>query len=181
MNSPWPAVREMLIVHRGYDGQRLNEFIGRGRRGAEPGGLRSAAYLKYLRTPGSFSLQFNAEDQRVLTIEPYHIIEFWLRDSYGGPEYQRFLDSLPDYRKDPDRPGWYRDYHGFVMTEPVLDQRRDGTYHSTIYGRNQNDWLYSEYIDYVPGSPQTRKNGPAETVAKEITNENIGPGAGQSE
>lgn len=174
----WPAIRDMLVVHRGYAGEKINEFISRGRRAPEPGGLRSAGYEKNLRTPGSFLLEFNAQDQRVLTLLPYHTIEFWLRDSYGNNEYALFLASLPDYQKDPLRPGWYRDFSGFLMTAPILLQAADGTYTSQFYGRGLNDWLYSEYIDYTPGAPQTRKNGPAETVAKQMVDENIGPGAG---
>lgn len=169
---------DMLILQRGYAGELLNAFTTRGRRTPEPGGLRSATYLKYLRTPGSFSLQFNAHDQRVLSLRPYHLVEFWLRDGYNDLAYQQFLASLPAYAKDARMPGWYRDFTGLVLTEPRLEQEADGSYSSWIYGRGLNDWLYSEYIDYPPGQPQTRKNAPAETVAKELVNENIGPGAG---
>ena len=99
-------------------------------------------------------------------------------DGYNDLAYQQFLASLPAYAKDARMPGWYRDFTGFVLTEPRLEQENDGSYSSWIYGRGLNDLLYSEYIDYPPGQPQTRKNAVAETVAKELVNENIGPGAG---
>lgn len=174
----WPAVRDLLIVHRGYAGEKLNEFVGRGRRTPEPGGLQASEYLKYLRSPGGFTLRFNAQDRRVMTMRPFHIIEFWLRDTYSDIESVNFLASLPAYQKDAARPGWYRDFTGFLMTEPELSQSRDGTYVSVFYGRGLNDLLYNEYIDYAPGTPQTNKTDPAETVAKEMVDENIGPGAG---
>ena len=111
---------DMLILQRGYAGELLNAFTTRGRRTPEPGGLRSATYLKYLRTPGSFSLQFNAHDRRILSLRPYHLIEFWLRDGYNDLAYQQFQASLPAYAKDARMPGWYRDFTGFVLTEPRL-------------------------------------------------------------
>jgi len=174
-------MQQLLIVHRGYDGSKLNEFIGRGRRAPSPGGLRYAGYYKRPRTPGSWTMGFNAQDERVLTIKPYHLMEFWLRDMFGGAEYQTFLNNLPAYQKDPLRPAWYRDFTGLVLTEPELNQQSDGYYTSTVMGRGLNEWLYSEPIDAAPGTAEADKSGAAETVAKEYVDENIGPGAGLDE
>jgi hypothetical protein len=181
--SPTPYRRgaartDLLVVHRGWDGAKLNEFIGRGRRASNPGGMRYCGYDKRLRTPGSWILGFNAHDERVLDFRPYHIVEFWLRDGFGGDEYDAFLASLPAYRKDPFRPQWYRDFTGFVLTYPELDQTADGAYVSTLRGRGLNEWLYSEYIDYAPGTSEAEKSSASETVAKEYVDENIGPNAG---
>jgi len=167
-----------LVVHRDYDGNKIAEFVGRGRRTPNPGGLRYAGYNKRLRTPGGWVIGFNAHDSRVFDIRPYHLIEFWLRDPFGGTEYQAFLDGLPDYYKDPLKPGWYRDFTGLVLTEPEINQSDDGTYTAVVRGRGLNEFLYSEYIDYEPGTSQAAKSGPAETVAKEYVDENIGPNAG---
>ena len=174
-------MQQLLAVHRGYDGTKLNEFIGRGRRTPYPGGMRYAGYYKRVRTPGSWLMGFNAQDSRLATIKPYHLMEFWLRDMFGGAEYQTFLDGLPAYQKDPFRPQWYRDFTGLVLMEPQLDQDEDGNYNSIIRGRGINEWLYSEPIDAAPGSTEADKSGAAETVAKELVDENIGPGAGLDE
>jgi len=140
--------------------------------------MRYAGYWKRNNTAGSFEIGFNSEDSRVLTIEPYHLMEFWLRDLFGGVEYQNFLDSLPDYRKDPTRPGWYRDYTGLALMYPTMEQLSDGSTVSVVRGRSLNEFLYSEHINFPAGSAQADKTGPAETVGKEYVNENIGPGAG---
>jgi len=174
-------MQQFLAVHRDYEGSKLNEFIGRGRRSPSPGGMRYAGYYKRPRTPGSWTMGFNAQDERVLTIKPYHLIEFWLRDMYGGAEYQTFLDALPAYQKDPLRPQWYRDFTGLVLTEPELNQQSDGEYISMLMGRGMNEWLYSEPIDAASGTAEADKTGAAETVAKEYVSENVGPGAGTDE
>jgi len=171
-------MHELLVVHRGYAGEKLNEFIGRGRRGTSPGGMRRAGYYKRLRTPGSWNIGFNADDERVLQVLPYHTMEFWLRDLYGGAEYDAFLASLPTYRKDSARPGWWRDFSGMVLTQPKLNQGADGVYSSSVWGRGNNEVLYTEFIDYAESTSGASKSGAAETVAKAYVNENIGPGAG---
>lgn len=169
---------DLAITHRGYSGEKLNDFFGRGRRTPQPGGLQYASYHRRLRTPGGWEIGFNEQDDRVLLIEPYHIMEFWLRDRYGGMEYQRFLNSLPAYRKDAQRPNWYLDHTGLVLTEPTITQQQDGTYTMQVRGRGLNEFLASEYIDFAPGTSEAEKSGVAETVAKAYVNENIGPGAG---
>ena len=168
----------MLVVHKDYDGNKIAEFIGRGRRGTSPGGLQWAGYYKRLRTAGAFTLSFNANDTRVLDFEPYHHVEFWLRDEFGGSEYDAFLAGLPTYQKNTFRPGWYRDFTGLVLTEPQLNQSSDGTFTSQILGRGLNQLLFNEYVDYAPTTSEASKSGAAETVAKEFVDENIGPGAG---
>lgn len=169
---------QMLVVHRGYHGERLNEFVGRGRRGDYSGGLRYGGYLKYLRSPGGWELGFNSDDERVITIRPYHTVEFWLKDTWGGAKYEAFLASLPSYMLSSARRGWYRDFTGLVLTEPRVKQTSDGVFTTNVRGRGMNELLYSEYIDYAPDTPQAYKSGVTETVIKQYVNENIGPGAG---
>lgn len=171
-----------MVRVKNPSGDKVTEFVGRGRRVSTPGGLEGFTYQKYVRTSGGFALRVNADDDRIqyLNLDNANvldsIIEFWRKDIVGGVAYTNWLATLPAYRKDVTLPGWYKDFEGFLR-DMEFDQLEDGREQFTARGRGFNDLLAAETILYDASTPYTAKTGPIETVLKEYVDENIGPSA----
>ena len=138
-------------------GAVVARFFGAGR-GLTGGGLESFRYQKVVREPGPYSLTLFGDDSRISLFELDGQIEFWRRDPAGGL-------------------AWYLDYEGFHRF-PEYKQDREGREIFVSRGVGYNCLLASETIQYAAGSAQSCKNAVAESVAKELVNENVGPGAG---
>jgi len=145
---------------RDTSGDQIAVFSGGGR-GGTGGGLQSFSYRKRVRTPGAWWMQIAGDDERIDLIELddglNYIFEFWRRDPLGG------LD-------------WYRDFSGLHRHDDFR-QVAEGRETFTARGRGLNDLLGGEPIRYDVGTTQAMKTGPAETVAKEYVDENLGPSA----
>lgn len=145
---------------RDTDGATIAVFVGAGR-GGTGGGMQAFSYRKRLRTPGSWWVQIDGNDERIATLQLDdgldYIFEFWRRDPIVGL-------------------GWYRDFSGLHRYD---DSKRvaEGREIFTFRGRGLNDLLGAEPIRYDKGTAEAAKTGAAETVAKEYIDENIGPGA----
>lgn len=156
------AESKYYIKVKDQTGAQVAIFSGAGR-GASGGGLQSFNYRKRLRTPGSHWIRIAGNDNRL----PYLDL-----DEAGT------LDSqIEFYRRDPlGGLGWYKDFETFHRG---MDFNSDaqGTESFISYGVGYNDLLAAETVLWPAGSAQATKSGPAETVAKEFADENIGPGA----
>ena len=148
------------VVVRDTTGNQVALFAGGGR-GATGGGMQAFGYRKRLRTPGDWWVQIAGDDERIDLVELddglNHIWEFWRRDPVGG------LD-------------WYRDFSGLHRFDN-FQQVAEGRQVYVARGRGLNDLLGGEVIRYDAGTAGAQKTGPAETVAKEYVDENLGPGA----
>jgi len=149
------------VIVRNTSGNQIAIFAGGGR-GDTGGGMQAFSYYKRLRTPGSWWMQIAGDDERIDLVELNdglnYIFEFWRRDPVGG------LD-------------WYRDFSGLHRFDNFR-QVAEGRQTYIARGRGLNDLLGGEPIRYDVGTTQVEKSGPAETVAKEYVDENIGPSAG---
>ena len=120
--------------------------------------MLSFSYYKRNRTPGGWLVQIDGRDSRIANLMLdsglNHIWEFWRRDPAGG------LD-------------WYKDFSGLHRHDQfTFDQ--SGTEVFIARGRGLNDLLAGEPIFQDKGSAEAYKVGPAETVAKEYVDENLG-------
>jgi hypothetical protein len=176
------ALIQYLVRVKDQTGTKVCEFVGRGRRVSTPGGMEGFSYQKKVRASGAFTLQINADDDRVQYLDLDNagtldsIIEFWRKDVVDDLAYQNWLAGLPAYRKDATLPGWYRDFEGFLRDMEFV-QGEGGVETFTARGQGLNGMLMAEPILYAAESAYTDKAGPVETVLKEFVNENIGPGA----
>ena len=167
-----------LVRAKNHVGAKVAEFAGRGRRGLTPGGLQSATYRKRLRTPGSFTLYIQGDDNRLEGLELDYQFEFWRSDPFITRGH---IATLPYWMRDASIPDWYKDFEGFLRVPPEWAQMADGTYQAILRGRGYNDLTQAEPIIWPKGSSQSAKSGVAETVAKSYADQNIGPGAGLDE
>jgi len=176
------ALIQYLVRVKDQTGTKVCEFVGRGRRVSTPGGLEGFSYQKRVRTPGAWTLQINADDERVQFLDLDNAdtmdsqVEFWRKDVVNDAAYQFWLANLPAYRRDVKLPGWYKDFEGFLR-DMEFEQNEDGVEVFVARGRGYNDLLSAEPILYYADTIYTTKAGPIETVLKEYVNENIGPGA----
>ena len=136
-------------------GAPIATFVGRRRR--LPGALWGFNYDKRLRTSGQFTVRIDGDDERIDLFDLDCQVEFWRRDTRAG------LD-------------WYKDFEGFHRSW-AFEQDQEGRDVFVSRGRGYNDLLAAEPIRYYAGSDYACKSGPAETVAKEFADENVGPSA----
>jgi hypothetical protein len=148
------GVAEWQIWLKDWDGRRIAVFTGTGR---ETGGLLRFSFLKVLRKPGQYILELDGRDGRVDYFTLDYMVEFWRRDRFGD------LD-------------WYKVFEAFHRAD-TYRQDESGRDIYTSSGDHYNILLLAEPIFYAAGTAYTSKSGPAETVAKEYVNENIGPSA----
>ena len=151
----------MTIYHikaKNLAGEVVASFYGGGR-GAAGGGLQNFTYTKWLGREGGHVLSIFGDDERKPYIVRDGIFEF--------------------YRNDPlwIGKGFYKDFESFHLARQTVFND-DGSRILISKGFGFNVLLWSEPILYDAGTSYTCKSGPAETVAKEYVNENIGPGAG---
>jgi hypothetical protein len=157
------------IYIRDTSGARIATFAGGGR---GLGGMLSFNYTKLLRYAGQWTVRLDAYNERISEVElnpatganADYIFEFWRKDYYETA-YGVVADT-----------GWYRDFAGFHRFDQ-FNQEQEGRDVYIARGRGVNDLLSSEIIAWDAGTSQTSKDGPAETVAKEFVDENVGPGA----
>lgn len=149
------------IKVRDHTGANVALFVGGGR---ERGGLQSLSYRRRVRTPGGSLIRIDGLDERIdeflmTTADnaPDYVFEFWRRDLLGG------LD-------------WYKDFVVFHRSDEI-GQNEEGVETYSARGSGFNVLLQSETIRADVGSTEAYKSGPAETVAKEYVDEQIGPGA----
>jgi hypothetical protein len=143
-------------------GAQVAIFSGAGR-GESGGGLQSFTYRKKLRASGSHMIKIHGDDDRLPLLD---------LDEAGT------LDSQFEfYRRDPAGGlGWYKDFETFHRGMEFSSDA-EGQLIFMSYGVGYNDLLLAETILWPAGSAQATKAGPAETVAKEFVDENVGPGA----
>lgn len=171
-----------LVRVKDQTGAKVAEFIGRGRRVSNPGGLIGLFYYKRLRTPGQSTIRIDGLDNRVSLLNLDNSgtldsqIEFWRRDLFGGAAYEAWLTTLPSYKLDSSMPGWYKDFEVFHRYHE-FDQDQEGLDQFTSRGSGYNVLLEAEPIRYAANSIYTSKSGATETVIKEYVDENVGPSA----
>lgn len=145
---------EYQVWLKDYDGSRIAIFAGTGR---ETGGLQSLRFEKLLRHAGQCIVEIDGTDERIEYFQTDCQVEVWRQDTIGGLSWYKVFEAF--HRGDE----WRQDESG-----------RD-IYVST--GQHYNILLTAEPIRYASGSIYVNKSGPCETVAKEYTDENIGPSA----
>jgi len=170
------AIQTYQIRLKDYNGAPATTFTGYGR-GAGQSALRSFSYTRRVRTLGTFNFLIDGTDSRIPTLKNINYqVEFWRRDPLAGLAW---LSGLPSWRVD-DRTlitGWYKDFEGFIRGyKSGFDQ--DGARFFYVQGRQYNDLLAGETVNYPLGTTQATKSGLPGAVAAEYVNENIGAGAG---
>ena len=141
------------------------------------GGLSSLNYTRFLRNLGQFTLYLDGTDPRITHLQTINAqIEIWRRDPVAGLSW---LSALPSWRRDSRTliTGWYKDFEGFVRAWNK-GFTAEGRRIFVCQGRQYNDLLAGETINYAKGSSQASKSGLPGAVAIEYVNENIGSGAG---
>lgn len=146
---------EYEIRVKDTSGARVALLTGTGR---TVGGLQRFSFYKQLRLPGQFSVDLDGSDERIESFTLDAQVEFWRRDHlWVGSDWYNVMEGFhrwDDWRQDADG----RDFY-------------------VSRGQHYNVMLLAEPTRYPAGSAYTDKSGPAETVAKEFVNENIGPAA----
>lgn len=142
---------------RDVTGVRVAEFHGAGR-GRTKGGLTRLLYRREARGVGTFRLDIAGDDSRIPLFERDGQIII--------KRYDPFWESA-----------FAADFEGFHRVSQWT-QDMAGILGFISAGPCYNVMLPSETINWPAGSAYTCKRGPAETVAKEFVEENIGPSAG---
>lgn len=115
------------------------------------------AYTKRVNAPGFYVLQMGEFDPFFGDLDLDYQLEVWRRDQARGID-------------------WYLDFEGFHRT--LTHQRtKDGKAISTSYGVGYAELLRRRILTGYAGTAYTRKNGRAETVAKEFVDEQCVSGA----
>jgi len=170
------AIQTYQVRVRDIAGNLVALFSGAGRGGAV-GELTSLSYRRRLRSVGQFTLYVDGNDDRIPYLKTINgQIEVWRRDPLAGTAW---LGTLPAWQRDSftATTGWYKDFEGFIRAW----QRgftAEGRRVFVCQGRQYNDLLAGETVNYPKGSPQAAKTGLPGVVAAEYVHENIGAGAG---
>jgi len=170
------AIQSYQIRLRDYTGAQVAVFTGSGRAVGQSS-LRSFSYKRRVRTLGSFGFSLDGNDDRVPLLRNYNYqVEFWRRDPLAGLGW---LATLPSWRVDSRTPitGWYKDFEGFIRGWKK-GFNSDGRRYFYVQGRQYNDLLLGETVNYAKGTAEASKTGLPGAVAAEYVNENIGAGAG---
>jgi len=169
-------IQTYQIRVRDLTGAVMAIFAGTGRDGGA-GGLTSFNYLRYLNSVGQFALYVSGNDERLPYLQTINAqVEVWRRDPVAGPGW---LAGLPSWRTDSRTlvTGWYKDFEGFVRAWNK-GFTADGQRLFMCQGRQYNDLLAGETVNYPKDSAQANKTGLPGAVAAEYANQNIGTGAG---
>ena len=170
------AIQTYQVRVKDLSGNVVAIFAGAGRGGGQ-GDLQSLSYLRYLRTVGQFTLYIDGNDDRIPLLKVINSqVEIWRRDPVAGLAW---LASLPSWQRDARTlvTGWYKDFEGFIRAWN-RGFTAEGRRVFVCQGRQYNDLLVGETINYPKGSVQANKTGLPGAVAAEYVNENIGAGAG---
>jgi len=170
------AIQTYQLRLKDLTGAQVAVFAGAGRGGGQ-GDLQSFSYRRRLRTVGSFTLYIDGNDNRIPLLKVINSqVEMWRRDPAAGLGW---LASLPAWRRD-DRTlvtGWYKDFEGFIRAWN-RGFTAEGRRVFVCQGRQYNDLLVGETVNYPTGNAGARKAGLPGAVAAAYVNENIGAGAG---
>jgi len=170
------AIQSYQLRLKDLTGAQVAVFAGAGRGGGQ-GDLQSFSYQRRLRTVGSFTLYIDGNDDRIPLLKVINSqVEVWRRDPVAGLGW---LASLPAWRRDARTltTGWYKDFEGFIRAWN-RGFTAEGRRVFVCQGRQYNDLLVGETVNYPTGDAGARKTGFPGAVAAEYVNENIGAGAG---
>jgi hypothetical protein len=170
------AIQTYQVRIKDLTGATVAIFGGAGRGGVS-GDLQSLSYLRRLRTVGQFTLYVDGNDNRIPYLKTINAqVEIWRRDPVAGLTWLGGLDS---WRRDADTTttGWYKDFEGFVRAWN-RGFTAEGRRVFVCQGRQYNDLLVGETVNYAKSTAQADKTGLPGAVAAEYVNENIGAGAG---
>ena len=170
------AIQTYQVRLKDLTGATVAIFGGAGRVGVS-GGLQSLSYLRYLRTVGQFTLYLDGNDDRIPLLKVINSqVEIWRRDPVAGVAW---LGGLDAWRRDAFTlaTGWYKDFEGFIRAWN-RGFTAEGRRVFVCQGRQYNDLLVGETINYPKTTAGADKTGLPGAVAAEYVNENIGAGAG---
>ena len=170
------AIQTYQVRVKDLSGNVVAIFGGAGRGGVS-GDLQSLSYLRRLRTVGQFTLYIDGNDERIPLLKTINAqVEIWRRDPIAGLAW---LNALDGWRRDAFTltTGWYKDTEGFIRAWN-RGFTAEGRRVFVCQGRQYNDLLAGETINYPKTSVQANKTGLPGAVAAEYVNENIGAGAG---
>jgi hypothetical protein len=145
--------------------------------GAGNDGWQSLTYTRRLNSLGQFALYLTLPDSRAAYLKTIGgQIEVWRRDPPAGTAW---LAALPAWRRDAQTAvsGWYKDFEGFIRAWNS-GFTTEGRRVLVCQGRQYNDLLAGETINFPADTPQSRKIGLPGAVAVAWVDENIGPLAG---
>ena len=170
------AIQTYQVRVKDINGATVAIFGGAGRGGVS-GDLQSLSYLRHPRTVGQFTLYIDGNDERIPYLKTINAqVEIWRRDPVAGLAW---LGSLDSWRRDSatTTTGWYKDFEGFIRAWN-RGFTGEGRRVFVCQGRQYNDLLVGETVNYAKGTVQADKTGLPGAVAAEYVNENIGAGAG---
>lgn len=128
---------------------------------AELDDFRRLLVQRRVNAPGQIVVAMNGDDPRTALFELDGQVEAWRRDQTVGLE-------------------WYTEHETFFRT--LVDETDDRGYRTfTAYCAGYLDLAAREPIAYPAGTSYTRKTGDGSRVMRRFVNENIGPGANNSE
>ncbi len=169
------AIQTYQVRVRDRTGAVVAIFAGAG--GHTDGGWSSLNYLRHLNSVGQFALYVDGADARIPYLKTLNAqIEVWRRDPLAGLGW---LARLPSWRRDSRTAitGWYKDFEGFIRAWN-RGFTAEGQRVFVCQGRQYNDLLLGETVNYSKGSTEAAKSGLPGAVAAEYVHENIGAGAG---
>jgi hypothetical protein len=170
------AIQTYQLRVKDLNGATVAIFAGTGR-GGGTGDLQSFTYRRRLNSVGHFALYIDGNDDRIPLLKVLNSqVEVWRRDQLGGLAWLVGLDS---WRKDARTlvTGWYKDFEGFIRAwNRGFDA--DGRRQFVFQGRQYNDLLAGDTINYPKGNAGSNKTGLPGAVAAAYVNENVGAGAG---
>jgi len=170
------AIQTYQVRIKDLTGAVVAIFGGAGRGGVS-GDLQSLSYNRRLRSLGQFTLYIDGNDDRIPLLKVINAqVEIWRRDPVAGLAWLGGLDS---WRRDSFTltTGWYKDFEGFIRGWN-RGFTGEGRRVFVCQGRQYNDLLAGETINYAKTTAGAAKTGLPGAVAAAYVNENIGAAAG---